>query len=187
MKLILRFIALKMSILRVDAAIIKRKKVKRNLYPSRIIVGTDMQDERLVEAAQIFANLLREGAIKENIDAAALSLPLVPHLLSLNILSSSARIMLKQICGAEMAALYSVDYNCVQIITILFDSVNKAWAPWLMDALHEKEYSQTKKVSIISIFISAQYFCGFPVSKVLSIIVVERYLDYFTTIMEDRL
>lgn len=33
MKLILRFIALKMSILRVDAAIIKRKKVKRNLYP----------------------------------------------------------------------------------------------------------------------------------------------------------
>ena len=35
MKLILRFIALKMSILRVDAAIIKRKKVKRNLYPCR--------------------------------------------------------------------------------------------------------------------------------------------------------
>lgn len=68
MKLILRFIALKMSILRVDAAIIKRKKVKRNLYPSRIIVGTDMEDERLVEAAHEFAALLQEGAIKENID-----------------------------------------------------------------------------------------------------------------------
>lgn len=36
MKLILRFIALKMSILRVDAAIIKRKKVKRNLYPFKV-------------------------------------------------------------------------------------------------------------------------------------------------------
>lgn len=68
MKLILRFIALKMSILRVDAAIIKRKKVKRNLYPSRIIVGTDMEDKRLVEAAHVFAKLLQEGAIKENID-----------------------------------------------------------------------------------------------------------------------
>ena len=68
MKLILRFIALKMSILRVDAAIIKRKKVKRNLYPSRIIVGTDMEDESLVGAAKVFAKLLQEGAIKENID-----------------------------------------------------------------------------------------------------------------------
>lgn len=39
-----------------------------NLYPARIIVGTDMDDERLVEAAHTFAGLLQEGAIKENID-----------------------------------------------------------------------------------------------------------------------
>ena len=39
-----------------------------NLYPSRIIVGTDMEDARLVEAAHAFAALLQEGAIKENID-----------------------------------------------------------------------------------------------------------------------
>ena len=39
-----------------------------NLFPSRIIVGTDMKDERLVEAAHVFAGLLLEGAIKENID-----------------------------------------------------------------------------------------------------------------------
>ena len=39
-----------------------------NIYPSRIIVGTDMNDPRLVEAAHTFAALLREGAIKKEID-----------------------------------------------------------------------------------------------------------------------
>ena len=43
------------------------KALYDNLYPSRIIVGADMEDERLVNAAHTFAELLQQGAIKENI------------------------------------------------------------------------------------------------------------------------
>ena len=44
------------------------KALYDNLYPSRIIVGTDMDDERLVEAAKKFASLLLEGALKQDVE-----------------------------------------------------------------------------------------------------------------------
>jgi len=79
--------------------------------------------------------------------AVAFSLPLVPHLLSNTILGSSDRIMIKQMCGADQAAIYSVAYSCGMIISILFTSLNQAWEPWLFDRVHEKDYPSVIKVS----------------------------------------
>ena len=42
------------------------KALYDNLFPSRIIVGTDMEDERLTQAVHTFAELFQEGAVKEN-------------------------------------------------------------------------------------------------------------------------
>ncbi len=44
------------------------KALYDNLYPSRIIVGTDLEDDRLTESAHVFAGLLQEGALKQDID-----------------------------------------------------------------------------------------------------------------------
>ena len=51
------------------------KALYDNLYPSRIIVGTDPNDPHLVEAAHTFAGLLQEGAIKQDVDTLYMALP----------------------------------------------------------------------------------------------------------------
>lgn len=84
--------------------------------------------------------------------AARLSLPFVPHLLSLNVLSVSARIIINMWCGKVMAALYSICFNCVQIGNILFDAINKAWAPWFMDAMFDGRKADVLRVSNLYFF-----------------------------------
>lgn len=79
--------------------------------------------------------------------ACAICLPLVPHVLSMHLLSSSDKILITKISGAEYTAVYSVAYSCYHIVTILFDSMNKAFAPWLLDSLHHKNYKEINKTS----------------------------------------
>ena len=92
-----------------------------------------------------------------------LMLPLVPHVLSLSLLSSSDRIIITRVCGTEYTAVYTIAYSCYHIATVLFHSMNKAWAPWLLDNLHTKNYSEIRNVSkkyigLFAILINIVYF-----------------------------
>lgn len=73
--------------------------------------------------------------------------PYVPHLLSLQVLNSVDRIMIKRICGSADNALYTIAYICGHMVTLLMTSMNSAFSPWLGDKLNEKDYESIKKVS----------------------------------------
>lgn len=92
--------------------------------------------------------------------ACVICLPLVPHSLSLYLLSSSDKIIITNMCGAEYTAVYSVAYSAYHIVTILFDSMNKAWAPWLLESLHLKKYDEIKKTSKVYIGIFVMLIAG---------------------------
>lgn len=79
--------------------------------------------------------------------ALPIALPYVPHLLSLVVLSSVDRIMIKNMCGSEETALYSLAYNCGLMITVLLNSVNAAFAPWLGEKIHLREFNSIRQVS----------------------------------------
>lgn len=96
--------------------------------------------------------------------ACVICLPLVPHTLSLYLLSSSDKIIITNLCGAEYTAVYSVAYSAYHIVTILFDSMNKAWAPWLLESLHLKKYDEIKKTSKI--------YIGFFVMLIVGVLMV---------------
>lgn len=79
--------------------------------------------------------------------ATTLCLPLVPHDLSLHILGVSDIVLITRLCGQEYTAYYSIAYSAYHIATVFFDALNKAWAPWLLDNLHIKNYELIRKIS----------------------------------------
>lgn len=94
---------------------------------------------------------------KFNIDyckyALKICIPYLPHLLSLNILSMSDKLMITQISGSQYNALYSVAVNCGMIMTILISALNNAFSPWLGEKIYLKKYKDIKKVSYFYILI----------------------------------
>lgn len=77
--------------------------------------------------------------------ALKLSIPLIPHNLAGNLLVSSDRIIVKKLCGAEDAAIYSLAYTIAMLASILLTSLNQAWIPWLYDRISEEKYIEVQE------------------------------------------
>lgn len=88
--------------------------------------------------------------------AILICLPYIPHLLAMNILSQYDRIQIKQFCGAEDVAYYSLAYSCALVVNIFLNSLNNAWSPWMGDMLNQKRYGTIRKKSkkYIALFVS---------------------------------
>lgn len=87
--------------------------------------------------------------------ALKICLPFVPHLLAMTILNSTDRVMITKICGSEATALYSLAYTCSMAVSVLWNSFNTAFSPWLGEKLHGKDYDAIYKISIKYILLFA--------------------------------
>lgn len=130
----------------------------------------------------IIVYLFKDG-FSVNLDywkyALPFALPFIPHLLSMNLLSGMDRIMIKQICSSEDLALYSLAYTCGSIITIIVNSINSAFSPWLGEKLSKNEYQKVKKVSFpyVAAFCYLAAAIVLVTPEILLILGGEAYID----------
>lgn len=75
----------------------------------------------------------------------AISAPLILHSISLNILSTSDRIMITKFAGADYTGIYTLAYSYAILINIILGSVNEAWLPWFHDTLYAEDRGAIKK------------------------------------------
>ncbi|MGO4995024.1 oligosaccharide flippase family protein [Jeotgalibaca porci] len=86
----------------------------------------------------------------------SITLPLIPHLLSQNILSTFDRTMIRNVVGDYEAGIYSYILNLGVVLSVLWGSMNSAWVPWFYNEMNEKNYEKIKKTSnIYTLFFAA--------------------------------
>lgn len=78
-----------------------------------------------------------------------LGLPLLPHAFSMVLLSSSSRIIITRLIGSAETALFSLSSVIPNIVSVLLNAMNEAWAPWFLDTLHAGDTKSVNKISCI--------------------------------------
>ena len=78
-----------------------------------------------------------------------ISIPLIFHTLAGNLLNSSDRVMINSIIGNSSTALYGIAYSCATTVSLLWYSLNQAWAPWAYEQMDKNNHLILKQASKI--------------------------------------
>lgn len=108
-----------------------------------------------------------------------LSIPLIPHYISMVILHSSDRIMIGNIAGENYTALYSVSYNVAVIMQIILNAINASLIPFVYKNIESKNYTNIREKSF-SIIVFVACLCLIPMffaPEAIYILGGKEYLD----------
>lgn len=87
-----------------------------------------------------------------------LSLPLVAHIISLQILSQSDRIIITKMCGKSYTGIYSLAYTYGVLLCVFTTAISEAWLPWFHDSYYDKNFIAIKK-NVNPLVILGCYIC----------------------------
>lgn len=108
-----------------------------------------------------------------------LSIPLIPHYLSLILLGQLSRIMVQYYCGPAIAGIYSLAYQVSLVMNLVIAGINSALTPWMYQNLKDGKYEVIKKgTSILVIFISFFSVVAMLISpEIVRLLGTEEYLQ----------
>lgn len=111
--------------------------------------------------------------------ALKLSIPLIPHYISMVLLHSSDRIMIGYLVNKSSIAFYSVSYNVAMVMQIIFNSINASFIPWVYQKIENKEYNKINYYSTILVLFVA-VICLIPMffaPEAIMILGGKEYMD----------
>lgn len=108
-----------------------------------------------------------------------LHLPLIPHRLSLSVLSSADRIMIQNMVSSTATALYSVAYSATMVINIIKLSINDALTPWVYECLKKKDYKSIYKntVFVMLIVMAMAFLFVLFAPEIIFVVGSEKYYE----------
>ncbi|MGN1456644.1 MAG: lipopolysaccharide biosynthesis protein [Acutalibacteraceae bacterium] len=131
----------------------------------------------IVRAKKVFSTKYWKKAL-------ILHLPLLPHKLSLTVLSSADRIMIDKMIDSTATALYSVAYSASMVINLIKLSMNEALTPWIYECIKNKNFDSLRKntVFIMLMVIGMAFIFILFAPEIIWIVGSEKYMDAIYTI-----
>ena len=145
---------------------------------TRIIV---IEAVSIVIGCVFYIRICNRAKFKLNLEycryAIKFNIPLVPHYLSIYVLSSSDRVMITKMIGARDTAIYSVAYTVASVISIVWQSVEASLSPWIYERIAGGEKASIKPLitKVIAMFGVMSLSCTLLAPEIMMILAPEDY------------